>query len=152
MTPSVITRVRNFPGVAWGPLDIRRRWKTAPDLVGAADVEIVADDLFEEDPPRDRGVEHLGQGELGLQHRQVIPVARGPVGIGERIGQNGQPLAQQRVDFLAGQPVADPLQRGRVLDRGEGVVQGGEPESGLARLVLGPVVAIDAQLCVVGEV
>ena len=71
------------------------------DLVGAADVEVVADDLLEEDPPRHRLVEHLGQGELGLQDRDVVAVAGGAVGGGERVRQDGQPLAQQRVD-LAG--------------------------------------------------
>src|SRR5271156_1349409 len=30
------------------------------DLVGAADVEVVADDLFEKHPPRHRFVQHLG--------------------------------------------------------------------------------------------
>jgi len=39
------------------------------DLVRAADVEVVADQLLEEDPPAHRGVQHLGEGELGLQDR-----------------------------------------------------------------------------------
>ncbi len=39
------------------------------DLVGTADVEVVVQDPFEEDPPGDRAVEHLGQRELGLQDR-----------------------------------------------------------------------------------
>ena len=55
------------------------------DLIGAADVEVVADDLLEEDPTRDRCVEHLGQGELGLQDRHVVAVAGGPIGRGERM-------------------------------------------------------------------
>ena len=29
-----------------------------PDLIGAADVEVVVQDLLEEDPPGDRAVEH----------------------------------------------------------------------------------------------
>ena len=55
------------------------------DLIGGADVEVVADDLLEEDPTRDRCLEHLGQGELGLQDRQVVAVAGGPIGRGERM-------------------------------------------------------------------
>ena len=46
-----------------------------PDLVRAADVEVVADHLLEEDPSGYRLVENLGEGELGLQHRDLIPVA-----------------------------------------------------------------------------
>ena len=55
---------------------------------------------LEEDPPGDRGVEHLGQGDLGLQDRDVVGKARGVVAVGERIGQDGQPLVQQRPDVL----------------------------------------------------
>jgi len=40
-----------------------------PDVVGAADVEVVADDLLEEHPPEHRRVQHLGQREFGLQNR-----------------------------------------------------------------------------------
>ena len=47
-----------------------------PDLVGSADVEIVADDVFEEDPAGHGCVEHLGQGELRLQDRDLVAVAR----------------------------------------------------------------------------
>jgi hypothetical protein len=36
-------------------------------------------------PTRDRCVEHLCQGELGLQDRQVVAVAGGPIGRGERV-------------------------------------------------------------------
>ena len=50
------------------------------NLVGAADVEVVADDLLEEDPTRDRFVQHLGQRELGLQDRDVVAVAGGSIG------------------------------------------------------------------------
>ena len=70
MTPSVMTRVRNRPGVCACGRVIDPAVEDQADLVGAADVEVVADDLFEEHPPRDRRVEHLGQGELGLQDRQ----------------------------------------------------------------------------------
>ena len=38
-------------------------------------------------------------------------------------GRIGQPLAQQRVDLLGSEPIADRLQRRGVVDRGEPVVQ-----------------------------
>src|SRR6266511_3149587 len=63
------------------------------DLVGAADVEVVVQYLLEEDPPGDRAVEHLGEGELGLQDRQLVAVP-GRLVLGcERVGQDPQPLA-----------------------------------------------------------
>ncbi len=62
------------------------------DLVGAAEVEVVPDDLFEEDPPGDGPVEHLGEGELGVQDGEVVAVAGGSVGRGERVRQTCQPF------------------------------------------------------------
>ena len=70
-----------------------------PDLVGAADVQVVADHLLEEHPPRHGPVQHLGQRELGLQDRDVVAVPGGPVGVGERVRQDRQPLVQQRLDL-----------------------------------------------------
>jgi hypothetical protein len=64
------------------------------DLVRATDVEVVADDLFEEHSTVDRGVEHLREGELGLQDGELIPVLGVPVLLGERVRQDGQPLIQ----------------------------------------------------------
>ena len=59
------------------------------DPVRAAEVEVVADDLLEEDPPGDRLVQHLGQGELRLQDGDVIPVPGSPVSPGKRVWQPG---------------------------------------------------------------
>ena len=75
-----------------------------------------------------------------------------PVSGGERVRQPGQPSAQQRVDLLRAELVADLLQGGGVVNGGEAVVQCLERRSGPGGLPLGPVVAVDAQLGVVGEV
>jgi hypothetical protein len=122
------------------------------DLVGPAGVEVVADDVFEEHPPRDRPVQYLGQGELNLPDRDVVAVAGGPVGGGERVRQDRQPLAQQPIDLLGPEPVADRLYRGGVGAGGEPVVQCGVPDPGLGGLAFGPLVPVEAQLGVVGEV
>jgi hypothetical protein len=125
------------------PLDLPGEDEADP--VRAAQVQVVADDLLEEDPPAHRGVEHLGEGELRLQDGQLIAVSGGAVGRGERVRQPGQPLAQQRVDLVVGQPVADRLHRRPVAGPGEAVVQGGEADPGLGGLPLGVFVAVDAQ-------
>jgi hypothetical protein len=65
--------------------------------------------------------------------------------------QDRQPLAQQRVDLLGPEPITDGLQRGRVLDRGEPIVEGFEGDAGLGGVAFGPLVAIDVQLSVVGK-
>ncbi len=110
---------RGIPALADEPAGEDQR-----NLVRAADVQVVPDDLLEEDPPGHRPVQHLGQGELSLQDGQLIAVAGGDVPGGERVRQDTQPLAQQRVDVRRAEPVADGLQRGRVLARGEPVAQG----------------------------
>ena len=53
--------------------------------------------------------------------------------------QDRQPLAQQRVDLVGTELIADRLQRGRVFDGSERIVQPGEVDPGLRGLPLGPV-------------
>jgi hypothetical protein len=93
-----VTPVGDHPGAkrsgggAW-PAAHQAAVKDQGDLIGSADVEVVADDLLEEHPPRHRLVEHLGQGELDLQDRQVVAVSRVAIGGGEWMRQSGQPFA-----------------------------------------------------------
>jgi hypothetical protein len=122
------------------------------DLVRPAEVEVVADHLLQEDPAGDRLVEHLGKAELGLDDGGVVAVPGGGVVVGERVRQDPQPLGQQRPDVLLAERIADRLQCRHVFDGGEGVVHRGEPDPGLFRLPLRPMVAVDAQLGAVGEV
>ena len=95
--------------------------------------------------------EHLGQGELCLQDGDVVAVAGAPVSGGERVRQDRQPLAQQRVDLPGPQPVAGPLQCGGVVNGGEAVIECLEPDTGPGGLPLRPVVPVDAQLGVAGK-
>src|SRR5437870_13171689 len=85
------------------------------DPVRAANVEVLADDLFEEHPPGERPVEDLGEGELGLQHREVIAVAGPAIRGAEGVGQAAQPLADEGVDLGGVEAVADALQPTRVF-------------------------------------
>ena len=50
------------------------------DLVGAPEVEVVTDYLLEEHPSGEWAVEYLGEGELGLENRDVVAVAGPAVG------------------------------------------------------------------------
>src|SRR6202171_3173111 len=108
---------RAWPATHQPPVEDQR------NLVGAADVEVVADDLLEKDPTRDGAVHHLGQGELGLQDRDLWALAGGATPDADGMREYGQPLAQQGVDLLGSEPIADRLQRRGVLDRGGPVVQ-----------------------------
>jgi hypothetical protein len=55
------------------------------DLVRAAEVEVVADHLLQEDPAGHRPVQHLGEAELGLHDGGVVAVPGGSVVLGERV-------------------------------------------------------------------
>src|SRR5512139_891940 len=59
---------------AWGPAG-DAAVEEELHLIGPPEVEILADHLFEEPAARERTVEDLGEGELALQDRQVIPIA-----------------------------------------------------------------------------
>jgi len=120
--------------------------------VGAPHIQVLGDDGLEEGPPRGGTVQHLGQGELGLEDREVVAVAGPAVRGGERVRQAGEPLAQQPVDADRVQSVADALQAGRVITGGEAVVERLEADPGLGCLALGRLVAVDAQLGCVGEI
>lgn len=121
-------------------------------LAGPTDVQVLSDDLLEEDAPGHRPIQHLRQRELGLQDRHAVAVAGAAITPIERMGQPRQPLAQQPVDLLVVQSIADALQRLGVGAGQHPVVQRLELDATLAQLALGVLVAVDAQLGVVGEV
>ena len=52
-------------------------------LIGTAEIEIFSDHFFEETASGDGAIEDLGQGELGLENRELIPIAGSPVRRGE---------------------------------------------------------------------
>ena len=121
-------------------------------VVGAAHVEVLAQHLFEEDPPLRRSVEDLGPSELRLQNRDVVADALLPVAGRERMRQPRQPLAQQRVHPRRRQGVRQPLHAVGVVAPQDAVVERLERDTPLRQLSLQILVPVDAQLGVVREV
>jgi hypothetical protein len=74
------------------------------DLVGPAEIEVLADDLFEKQPAVNRAIEDLGQRKLGLQDRDIVAVAarRSPAVNGW--GRNCSHLRNKRSIFSADKP------------------------------------------------
>jgi len=64
-------------------------------LAGAADIEVLADHLLEEDAPRHRLVEHLGERELGLQDGELVAITGGAIACRKRMRQASQPFAAE---------------------------------------------------------
>ena len=93
-----------------------------------------------------RPVEHLRQGELGLQDRDGVAVAGLAVRTGEWVWEQAQPLAQKAVDLLRREAVADLLQShgGRTAEHA--VVERLEFDAFLRQLPLGVLVAVQAEL------
>ena len=116
------------------------------DLVGAAEVEVLANDLLEEQAAVHGLVEHLGERELGLQDGDVVAIAGTPVGGGEGMRQTAQPLAQQSVDPGRRQAVADRLQALRIGTGLDAVVERLESNALLGELLLGVLVTVQAEL------
>src|SRR5579871_2154041 len=122
------------------------------DLVGAAQVQVLADDLLEEDAAGQRPVQHLGQGEFRLEDGQVVAVAGLAVLICKGVRQAGQPLAQQSVDFGTGQAVAQLLEALGIGTGKDAVVEGLEGNALLGQLAFDVLVAVNTELGVVREV
>ena len=97
-------------------------------------------------------VEHLGEGELGLQDRELIAVAGQAVSRRERVRHPRQPPPEERVDLRVRQSVADTLQSVRVIALKETVVQRRERDPGRLGLALRPMMAVEAQLRAIREV
>src|SRR5262245_56301413 len=83
---------------------------------------------------------------------RIVAIARSAVAGRERMRQSTQPLAQQPVDSLRAQAVAQLLQQFGLRAGLDAVVQRLERHPALGQLALQVLVAVDAQLGVVGKV
>ena len=84
------------------------------DVVRSAEIQIVANHLFEEGSARRGPVEDLRQRELGLENGHGIAIIRAAVGRGEGMGQPPKPSAGKGVNLGRRQAVADPLEAARL--------------------------------------
>ena len=121
-------------------------------LVGSAYVEVFADDLLEEDAACHGLIEHLGQGELGLKNRNIVAITGLTVFGRKRMGQTAEPFAQEAVDLLGRQPVADRLGLLRVGAGQDAVVERLEVDALSSQLPLEILVAVDAEPSRVREI
>src|SRR5439155_474584 len=92
-------------------------------LVRTTDVEILAHHFFEETAPRERPIEDLGQRELGLEARELIPIACGTVRGGAGTGGATEPPANGGVDLRGIESGGDLLDTGGIVGRADAIVQ-----------------------------
>jgi hypothetical protein len=112
-------------------------------LVGATDVEIVANDLLEEFSTVDGTVEDLGETDLHLKDGKLVAVPGGAVFGGEGMWQSFEPTAKEGVDVVGAEGTANLLQCFRVLAAEETVVERLIANPLVLQLPFGPLVAVD---------
>jgi hypothetical protein len=140
--------VRKRPGVC----RVTRRSKISCTRSGPTEVEVLANEVLEEQPPAQRAIQHLGQAELGLKDGQLVPVPGLAVPARERMRQAVQPLAEKRVDLLGRQAVAQRLQAPRIGTPPDAIVERLEGDPALLELPLHILVPVEAELRSVREV
>ena len=112
------------------------------DAFGAADVDVVGDERFEERTGATWVVEHQGAGHFDLAHRQFPPVVGGTVIGGERGRDHVDPAVEERLHVGRSEPVADRLQGVRIVAGGEPVGQSGVADPGPVGLAFGPFMSL----------
>ena len=137
--PGEKTRVRNGSLVGRAHL---RRAKTARDLLGTADADVVGYEGLKEAPGPARVVEDQGAGDLDLAHGELPPVAGRSVGGGERRRDHRGPAVEKALHVSRPEAVADGLEAGRLGAGGKAVGQLAEDEALTPGLALGPLVAV----------
>jgi hypothetical protein len=112
-------------------------------LVGSADADVVGHQRLEESSGPARVIKDQGAGSLDLAHRQFPPEPRGPVGVGERGGDTGDPAVEERLNVGGPEAVADGLEALGSGAGGEPVGQFGEADPSPAGLPFGPLMSVD---------
>src|SRR5215467_1750427 len=121
-------------------------------LAWSTDVEVFTNDLLEERSACRWPVEHLGQGKLRLQNRDLVPVTGVAIGGGVGMGEPAQPFSQQGVDLLCRQGIAERLGALGVIAGQDAIVQGLKANPSMLQLPFEPFVAIETQFGIIGKV
>src|SRR5262245_1034651 len=113
------------------------------DLLRPPNVEVVADELFEERSPGRGPVEHPGVGDFELAKRQLVDITDAHIRPRQRRGQPPLPAPEEAFHRARAEPVTDPLQCGGILAVPEAVVQGGVADADPLALALRPGVPVE---------
>jgi hypothetical protein len=139
---------------------VGRRWRRSGDAqgkqqaaaVGAAEVEILPNDGFEEVAALHRPVEDLRETEFELIEGQPMVVPRGPVRRRERPGKALRPAIEEGLDIARAQRITRGLQGGGVGTRQKPIIETLETNPLAPELLLDPLMAVETDLYRVRDV
>src|SRR6266478_633091 len=120
--------------------------------VGAAEVEVVADEALEEVAALHRVIEDVGEADLHLPQGEAVLEPGGAVVGRQRPRQPSRPAVEEGLQMLRAEPVADFLKPVGLAARQKTVVETLEGKPVVAHLLLGPFVAVEAELDGIGQV
>src|SRR5262245_38478807 len=103
-------------------------------VLGATQVEIVAQHLLEKEPARERSIEHLGPRELGLLDEQLVAVTGGAILGGKWMRQALRPFLPEGADRRGRQAGGDFLKPLRAGAAGNAIVERFEGNAFLGQL------------------
>ena len=122
------------------------------NLVWAAKIQVLADDLFKEDAAIHRLVKNLCQRKLRLQDREIVTIPCLTISRCEGMREDSKPLAYQAVDLLGGKIVTDLLQPSGIVALQNPIIECFEADPLGRELSLGVLVSIDAEPSCVGKI
>jgi hypothetical protein len=107
---------------------------------------LVFRDLLAKAAPIVWTVPDLGEGKLGLEHRQIIAVTGSAVLGAVGVGQAGEPFAEKGLDLGVAKSVIDVLSGWEISASEQAVVHGLEGNAALRQLALQILMAVEAEL------
>jgi hypothetical protein len=122
------------------------------NLIRAAEIQVLADDLFKEDAATHRLVKNLRQRKLRLQDREIVTIPCLTIPRCEGVRKDSEPLAGQAVDLLGGKIVTDLLQPSGIVAPQNSIVESFEAYTLGCKLSLCVLVPIEAELSGVGKI
>ena len=128
------------------------RRKEQADACGAPQIEVVADDFFEEVAALDGAVEYLSQAHLELPDRESVIEAGASIGVRHGPRQPMRPAVEEGLNVAGAEPIADLLKSIGLCARQEPVVQGLEANTFSPELLLDPLVTVQAKLDRIGDI
>jgi hypothetical protein len=116
------------------------------DAIGAPEVEILADDRFEEVAALHGLVADVREAHFELTDREAVVITRGPVGRGHRPREPLRPAIEEGLHVGRAERIAGGLQRGGIAAAEKPVVETLKAHALATQVLLDPLVPVETEL------